>query len=93
MLWQPLSGHMVDMESFCRHLIFLHFLEISFVVKLVTTLCHIEGESFPTCEALFYTKSNLPVLALTMSKGFEIGPHTTEIRGVSNMPRTLRHPV
>ena len=28
-----------------------------------------------------------------MSKGFEIGPPTTEIRGVSKSPRTLNNPV
>ena len=29
----------------------------------------------------------------TRQKGFEIGSPTTEIRGVSKCPRTLKHPV
>ena len=72
---------------------FTDFPKISSVVKLVQKLCHILMGWFPTCEALLYTKSNQPVLALTTSKDFKIGPSTTEIRGVSKSPRTLNNPV
>ena len=93
MLWQPLFGQIVDVESLQRRQIFSDFLEISFVAKLVQKLCYILMGQIPSCEALLYSKSNLPVLAVTTSKDFKIGPSTTEIRGVSKSPRTLNNPV
>ena len=93
MLWRPLFGHIVEVESLCRCQIVSDFLEISFVAKLVQKLCYILMGQTPTCEALLYTKSNLPVLALTTSKDFKIGPSTTEIRGVSKSSLTLNNPV
>ena len=66
---------------------------ISFIEKLVHKWYHTLMGEFPYCEAFLYTKSNLPVLALTTSKGFKIGPSKTEISRVSKRPRTLRHPV
>ena len=44
-------------------------------------------------QSIIIQKSNQPVLALTTSKDFKIGPSTTEIREVSKLPWTLNNPV
>ena len=44
-------------------------------------------------QASLYLKTNLPVCLFTHSKGIKIGPPCEELRGVSKLPRTLKHPV
>ena len=47
----------------------------------------------PTCKPSRYTKQNLRLLTITTSKGFGIGPSSTEIGGGGIIYRTLKHPV
>ena len=68
----------------------IHF---SFVAKSVQKLCHIGRGYLTTCQALSYTKPNLPVLAFTMSKGFMISQPSPEKRGVPKVRRTRKHTV
>ena len=44
-------------------------------------------------QASWYLKTNLPVCLFPHSNGIKIGPPCQELRGVSKLPRTLKHPV
>ena len=44
-------------------------------------------------QASLYLKTNLRVCLFTTSKGIKIGPPCQELRGVSKLYRTLKHPV
>ena len=44
-------------------------------------------------QASWYLKTNLPVCLFPHSNGIKIGPPCEELRGVSKLPRTLKHPV
>ena len=44
-------------------------------------------------QASLYLKTNLRVCLFTTSKGIKIGPPCQELRGVSKLSRTLKHPV
>ena len=51
------------------------------VPKSVQKSWHILEGYFPTCKPSRYTKQNLRLLTITTSKGFGIGPSSTEIGG------------
>ena len=63
------------------------------VLKSVQKSWHILEGYFPTCKPSRYTKQNLRLLTITTSKGFGIGPSSTEIGGGWIIYRTLKHPV